>query len=198
LDGLSFELPPGGKLLLSGRSGAGKTTLLNLLLRFWDYQEGDITLNDRSIREYDADAVRACFGVVEQRPYLFNTSIYDNLRIARPEAGRDEIETATRLAQLHDFIAGLPDGYDTQVGSLGMALSGGERQRLAIARALLRDAPILLLDEPTVHLDPQTAQAVLETVLTLAEDGRSLLLITHEADSVQDSTDTFKQIRLLS
>lgn len=194
LDGLSFDLPPGGKLVLTGRSGAGKSTLASLLLRFWEFQEGDILLNGRSIRDYDPDAVRACFGVVEQRPYLFNASIYDNLRIARPEAAREEIETAARQVQLHDFIAGLPDGYDTQVGSLGMSLSGGERQRVAIARALLRDAPILLLDEPTAHLDPATAQAVMDTVLALVEDGRSLLLITHEQENDQQLTDNIQRV----
>jgi len=191
LDGLSFELLAGEKLLISGQSGAGKSTLVSLLMRFWEFQEGEITLNGRSIREIDADAARACFGVVEQRPYLFNASIYENLRIARPQAGWAEIETAARQAQLHEFITGLPEGYDTQVGSLGMALSGGERQRLAIARALLRDAPILLLDEPTAHLDPVTARAVMETILALAEDGRSLLLITHEADNFQLKTIAF-------
>jgi ATP-binding cassette subfamily C protein CydCD len=193
LDGLTFELPPGDKLLLSGPSGAGKSTLVSLLMRFWEFQEGEIMLNGRSIRTYDADAVRACFGVVEQRPHLFNASIYDNLRVARPEAGRDEIETAARRAQLHDFIAGLPDGYDTQVGSLGMALSGGERRRLAIARALLRDAPILLLDEPTAHLDPATAEAVMDTIWVLVEDGRSLLLITHKEDGIQQKTKNIKR-----
>ena len=183
-------------MALIGRSGAGKTTLVNLLLRFWEYQEGEITLNGRSIRGYDPDAVRACFGVVEQRPYLFNATIYDNVRIARPEASREEIKKAIYQAQLHDFINGLPDGYDTQVGSQGMALSGGERQRLAIARALLRDAPILLLDEPTAHLDPVTAAAVIDTLLSLAEDGRSLLLITHEEDNNQLKSKNINRITI--
>jgi ATP-binding cassette subfamily C protein CydCD len=196
LEGLSFDLRPGDKLALTGRSGAGKTTLVNLLLRFWDFQEGEITLNGRSIRGYDPAAVRACFGVVEQRPYLFNTTIYDNVRIARPEASREEIKKAIYQAQLHEFITGLPDGYDTQVGSLGMALSGGERQRLAIARALLRDAPILLLDEPTAHLDPVTAEALMGTLLSLAKEGRSLLLITHEEDNNQLKTKTVKRITI--
>ncbi len=185
LDGLSFDLPPGGQLMLMGRSGAGKTTLVNLLLRFWEFQEGQILLNGRSLRDYDPDVVRACFGMVEQRPYLFNATIYDNLRIARPDATPEEIETAARQAQLFDFISGLPDGYDTQVGTLGMSLSGGERQRMAIARALLRDAPILLLDEPATHLDPATAQTVMDTLFALAQDGRSLLLITHQDNGQQ-------------
>jgi ATP-binding cassette subfamily C protein CydC len=180
LDGLSFDLPPGKRLALIGRSGAGKSTLVNLLCRFWEYDGGEITLNGRSLREYDPDDVRALWGIVEQRPYLFNASLYDNIRIARPEAAREEVEEAARGAQLEAFIAGLPDGLDTAVGSLGMSLSGGERQRVAIARALLRAAPVLILDEPTANLDPTTAGAIMETVLGLAEEGRSLLLITHD------------------
>ena len=211
LDGLNFDLPPGGQLIMTGPSGAGKTSLVNLLLRFWEYQEGAILLNGRSIRDMDPDTVRACFGVVEQRPYLFNATIYDNLRIARPKATREEIETAARQAQLHDFIAGLPDGYETQVGSLGMALSGGERRRVAIARALLRQAPILLLDEPTAHLDSDTAQAVMDTLFALADPGlaegkpvegacpepvegkRSLLLITHDEAAVPVESETVQR-----
>ncbi len=184
LDGLSFELPPGKKLALIGRSGAGKSTLANLLCRFWEYDGGEILLNGRSLRTYDEDEVRAYWGIVEQRPYLFNASIYDNVRIARPEATRAEVETAVAEAQLQSFIASLPEGIDTPVGSLGMAISGGERQRVAIARALLRHAPVLILDEPTTHLDPTTARAIMDTVLDLVNGGRSLLLITHDLSAL--------------
>ena len=180
LDGLHFDLPPGQKLALIGRSGVGKSTLVNLLCRFWEADAGQILLNGRDLRAYDADTVRALWGIVAQRPYLFNATLYDNVRIARPEATRAEIEAAAEAAQLGPLIAALPDGYETQVGSLGMNLSGGERQRVAIARALLREAPVLVLDEPTVHLDPTTSQAVLQTALRLADEGRSLLLITHD------------------
>ena len=180
LDGLCFALPPGKKLALIGRSGVGKSTLVSLLCRFWEYDGGEILLDGRSLRAYDQEDVRALWGIVEQRPYLFNASLYDNIRIARPEATPEEVEQAAQQAQLGPFIAGLPDGYETAVGSLGMALSGGERQRVAIARALLREAPVLILDEPAANLDPTTARAIMDTVLQLAGEGRSLLLITHD------------------
>ena len=180
IDGLSFDLPPGGKLALVGRSGSGKSTLVNLLCRFWPYEAGTIRLGGQALSELDPAAVRAQLGIVEQRPYLFNTSLYDNIRIARPEATRAEVEAAARAAQLGPLLDSLPQGLDTAAGSLGQGLSGGERQRVAIARTLLREAPILVLDEPTANLDPATARAVLETALGLAEEGRSLLLITHD------------------
>ena len=179
LDQVSFDLPPGKRLAVVGPSGAGKTTLANLLLRFWEYDSGEIWWNGRSARDYDPDIVRACLGVIPQQPYLFNASIRDNLRLANPRADQAAIEAAARQAHLHEFIATLPKGYETAVGALGMQLSGGERQRLAIARALLKNAPVLLLDEPTANLDTLTATAVLDTILRLSA-GRSLLLITHQ------------------
>ncbi|MBU1662578.1 MAG: thiol reductant ABC exporter subunit CydC [Chloroflexi bacterium] len=178
LNDVSFELPEGGSIAIVGPSGAGKSTLGKLLLRFWDYSHGDIQLGGHSLMAYAQDDVRARIGVVSQRAYYFNASIRENLQIARPNASDEQIEQAARSAQIHDFIVSLPQGYHTPIGEQGMRLSGGERQRLAIARALLQDAPILLLDEPTANLDPLTEQQVLETLFALMR-GRTSLLITH-------------------
>ncbi len=175
---VSFDLPPGKKLALVGPSGAGKSTLANLLLRFWDAPVGSIRLNGRDLVEVPEEAARGLFSVISQRTYLFNATVRENLRLANPDAGPEEIEQAARQAQIHDFIAGLPKGYETQTGERGLRFSGGERQRLAIARALLKNAPVFLLDEPTANLDPLTEGAILENLFAVAE-GRSLLLITH-------------------
>jgi ABC-type multidrug transport system fused ATPase/permease subunit len=178
LDRLSFDLPAGKRLAIVGPSGAGKTTLVNLLLRFWDYQYGEVRLGGSDLHCYPAEALRSRMAVVSQTTHLFNASVRENLLIARPKASAAELERATELAQIHSFIQSLPQGYDTWIGEQGMLLSGGERQRLAIARALLKDAPLLLLDEPTAHLDALTEWQVLETLGTLMA-GRSVLMITH-------------------
>jgi ATP-binding cassette subfamily C protein CydC len=180
---VSFDLPAGARIAIVGASGAGKSTLVNLLLRFWDYQQGTIRLGGAELRQCAAEAVRSRIAVVSQETYLFNDTIRANLLIARPDADQARLEAACRDAQLHDFIAGLPDGYDTQIGEAGTRLSGGQARRLAIARALLLDAPILVLDEPTEGLDTVTEQALLDTVLTLMA-GRSVLLITHRLSAL--------------
>ncbi len=178
LDGIDFTLPEGGRLAVVGPSGAGKSTLVNLLLRFWDYTEGEILLDGRDLRAMPQDDVRQQIGVVAQSTHLFNTTIRENLLLARPDATEADMIAAARRAQIHDFIAGLPDGYDTFVGEQGLRLSGGERQRIAIARALLKDAPILVLDEATANLDAVTERAVMGAIHDLMA-GRTTLIITH-------------------
>jgi ATP-binding cassette, subfamily C, bacterial CydCD len=178
LQDVTFQLTPGKRLAIVGPSGAGKSTLANLLLRFWDYSEGQILLDGLDLHAYPQEQVRRLFSFISQRTYFFNDTLRNNLLLARPGAGELEIQEAARGAQIHDFILRLPQGYETVIGERGFRLSGGERQRLAIARALLKDAPIFLLDEPTANLDPLTERYILETLFSLAHT-RSLLLITH-------------------
>ncbi len=178
LHNLSFSLQPGQSIALVGESGAGKSTLANLLLRFWDYEKGEIRLNGRDLDTISPEDVRKIIGLVSQRTHLFNATIRENLAIANPNADQAALETACKQAQLHDFITGLPQGYATPVGEFGLALSGGERQRLSIARAILKNAPILVLDEPTANLDRQNEQLVMQALQNLMKD-RSTILITH-------------------
>ena len=175
---ISFKLESGKSLAIVGPSGAGKSTVVSLLLRFWEYSSGDIRMGGESLHGLEQDEVRARCGVVSQNSYFFNASIRQNLLLARPSASTKEVEKAAQKAQIHEFILSLSKGYDTFIDEQGLRLSGGERQRLAIARVLLKDAPILILDEPTANLDPLTEKQVLETLFD-AMKGKTSLLITH-------------------
>ncbi len=178
LNDVSFNLPAGGRLAIVGPSGAGKSTLVSLLLRFWEYQKGQIVLGGHDLRAYRQEDVRRRIAVVSQHTHLFNDTVRANLLLAKPEADQDELYAAARKAQIHKFILSLPDGYDTWIGEQGLLLSGGERQRISIARALLKDAPILVLDEATTNLDVLTERNVLQTIYN-AMEGRTTLMITH-------------------
>jgi thiol reductant ABC exporter CydC subunit len=178
LDQVSFRLPQGGRLAVVGPSGAGKSTLVNLLLRFWEYETGRILLGGHELRRYRQDDIQHMIGVVSQHTHLFNATVRDNLLLARPDASQADLVQAAQRAQVHDFIQSLPQGYDTWIGEQGLRLSGGERQRLAIARALLKDPPLLILDEATANLDPLTERAVMQAIHTLMA-GRTTLVITH-------------------
>jgi ABC-type multidrug transport system fused ATPase/permease subunit len=179
--GLNFHIRPGARVGISGMTGAGKTTLLNLLMRFYDPTTGAVLLDGADLRELKLADLRNQFGLVLQDAVLFSASIAENIAYARPGATQEEIERAATAANAHEFISSLPDGYNTLVGERGMRLSGGERQRISLARAFLKDAPILLLDEPTAHLDLQYQVSLLELVHELAhKDHLAMLIALHD------------------
>ena len=184
LKNLTFRIPYQGKVAIVGESGAGKTSIVNLLLRFWEYDEGRIDLGGHSIREYTQQDARGFIGVVTQRTHIFNATIRENLLMAKPEATEEELIRVAQQAKLHDFILSTPQGYDSLVGEGGFKLSGGQRQRLAIARVLLRNAPILILDEAMAGLDPLTEREVMDEVYQLME-GRTTLVITHHLTGLE-------------
>ena len=183
LEHISFAVEPGMRVGIAGATGAGKTTLMNLLTRFYDPVAGRIQLDGVDLREYKLADLRNQFGIVLQEPVLFSTSIGENIAYARPDASRREIEAAAAAANIHDFIATLPDGYETQVGERGMRLSGGERQRLSLARAFLKDAPILILDEPTSSVDVKTEAVIMDAMEHLMS-GRTSFMIAHRLSTL--------------
>ena len=183
LSGFDLRLEPGRRVALVGPSGAGKTTVTSLLLRFLDPRQGRVGLAGRDLRDYRQEDVRATFALAGQEAHVFASSIRANLLLARPDATEADLRLALRRAHLDDWVASLPEGLDTLVGEDGSRLSGGQRQRLTIARALLSNAPVLVLDEPTAHLDPATAEGVVEDAFAAAGD-RSVLLITHRSEGL--------------
>jgi ATP-binding cassette subfamily B protein len=185
LQDVSFSLPSGSCLGVVGPTGSGKTTLSTLMLRLFDPIDGVITLDDIDLRDYKLADLRNQYAVVHQETVLFSTTVAENIRFARPNATMDEVVAAATSAKAHDFITSLPNGYDTLVGERGMKLSGGERQRLSIARAFLKNAPILILDEPTSSLDVHTESAILDTIQELMKD-RTTLMIAHRPSTLRN------------
>jgi ATP-binding cassette subfamily B protein len=181
---LSFQIPPGSRVGFAGKTGVGKTTLVNLLTRFYDPTSGRILLDGVDLRDYKLADLRNQFAMVLQEPVLFSSSIAENIAYARPGAEFAEIVAAAKAANAHEFIIGLPKGYDTLVGERGMRLSGGERQRISLARAFLKDAPILILDEPTSSVDVNTEAVIIEAMARLMHR-RTTFLITHRLSSLK-------------
>ena len=187
LDGVDLYVPHGGTMGIVGPSGSGKTSIFNALVRFWDYQEGEITIGGVDLRELQGGTVRALFGVVAQRTHLFNASIRENLLLARPGATNSELLAALRTANFHDEVMDFSDRLETVIGENGARLSGGQARRLAVARAILKDAPILLLDEPMEGLDPVSQRTVLDGLGSLMRS-KTTIIITHNDRTLRDVT----------
>jgi ATP-binding cassette subfamily B protein len=184
LQDVSFAVEPGMKVGIVGPTGAGKSTLLNLLTRSYDPTAGRVLMDGRDIRDYRLADLREQFGIVLQEPLLFATTLGDNIAYARPDADAGSIEQAARAADAHGFITRLPDGYLTEVGERGASLSGGERQRVSLARAFLKDAPVLILDEPTSAVDVKTETAIIGALERLME-GRTTFMIAHRLSTLR-------------
>ena len=186
LSDISFSIKPGEHIAIVGPSGAGKSTIINLLLRFWDYRAGQILFGGYEISKYDPEHLSRWINVLSQNAYLFSGTIRENLLLAKPGASPAELDQAAQQAHLHDFIASLPDGYQTWIGEQGVRLSAGERQRLALARAFLRDAPVLILDEATSNLDTLLEQKILVEIQRFCRQ-RARITITHRLVGLEDA-----------
>ena len=183
LHDISLEIPRGQKLGVAGESGSGKSTLLNLIFRFYDPTAGAIRFDGLDLREARIDDLRQQMALVSQEVVLFNETVAENIAYGKPGATRGEIEAAARAAFAHDFISQMPQGYDTPVGERGVTLSGGQRQRLAIARAFIRNAPLLVLDEATASLDSQ-AEAEVQTAIERLEENRTVICVAHRLSTL--------------
>jgi ABC-type multidrug transport system fused ATPase/permease subunit len=186
LNSINLDVKEGQALALVGHSGSGKTTLVSLLPRFYELSEGEIFIGGKEIREYKLDEYRHLFGIVPQEVVLFKGTVCDNVRFAKPDASKEEVEAACKAANAHDFILEMENGYDTELSEMGVGLSGGQRQRIAIARAILKDPRILILDEATSALDSQSEQVVQEALERLMKN-RTTFVIAHRISTVMNS-----------
>ncbi len=184
IDGVSVDIPEKTTTAIVGPSGGGKTTLVNLLARFWDVDEGVVTLGGRNVKDYDMDSLMENFSFVFQNVYLFHDTIANNIRFGLPDAPMEDVIAAAKKACCHEFIAALPDGYDTVIGEGGASLSGGEKQRISIARAMMKDAPVIFLDEATANVDPENENELMRAVQALTEE-KTVIMIAHRLKTVE-------------
>ncbi|MBX9097483.1 ABC transporter ATP-binding protein [Streptococcus gordonii] len=184
IDQVSLIIPEKTTTALVGPSGSGKTTLCNLIARFWDVDQGSISLDGHDVRDYSYDSLIRNFSFVFQSVYLFEDTIANNIRFGKPEASLEEVIEAAKKASCHDFILSLPDGYNTKIGEGGASLSGGERQRISIARAIIKDAPIIILDEATANVDPENEEALMQAIQALTRD-KTIIMIAHRLKTVE-------------
>ena len=190
LHDVSLTIPEKTTVAIVGPSGSGKTTLCNLMARFWDVQSGSVSLGGHDVREYSYDSLIGNFSFVFQRTYLFSDTIANNIRFGKPQASMEEVEAAAKKARCYDFIMALPEGFDTVIGEGGATLSGGERQRISIARAIMKDAPIIILDEATANVDPENEKDLMEAVSELTHD-KTVIMIAHRLKTVRNANVIF-------
>ena len=186
IDGVDLRIPEKTTTAIVGPSGGGKTTITNLVARFWDVNSGTVTLGGRDVREYSFDSLMRNFSFVFQRVYLFEDTIANNIRFGSPEASMDKVIEAAKKARCHDFIMSLPDGYDTVIGEGGASLSGGEKQRISIARAIMKDSPIIILDEATANVDPENEAELTKAIEELTKE-KTIIMIAHRLKTVRNA-----------
>lgn len=184
IDDVSLDIPEKTTTALVGPSGSGKTTLCNLIARFWDVESGSISLDRHDVKEYSYDSLIRNFSFVFQTVYLFEDTIENNIKFGKPDASHEEVVAAAKKAACHDFILSLPEGYQTKIGEGGASLSGGERQRISIARAIIKDAPIIILDEATANVDPENEEALMQAIHSLTKD-KTIIMIAHRLKTVE-------------
>ena len=187
IDGITLRIPEKTTTAIVGPSGGGKTTLVNLLARFWDVDDGTVTLDGRNVKDYDMDSLMENFSFVFQSVYLFHDTIANNIRFGRPEAPMAEVVSAAKKACCHDFIMALPEGYETVIGEGGASLSGGEKQRISIARAMMKDAPVIFLDEATANVDPENENELMQAIQALTAE-KTVIMIAHRLKTVEHAS----------
>ena len=186
INGVSLKIPAGQTLAIVGPSGGGKTTLTRLIARFWDVDGGEITLGGKNIKDYSIDSLMRNFSFVFQNVYLFKDTIENNIKFSNPNASHEEVVAAARKACCHDFIEALPDGYNTVIGEGGATLSGGEKQRISIARAIMKDSPVIILDEATANVDPENEKDLTEAIESLTKN-KTIIMIAHRLKTVRNA-----------